>query len=259
LRRHAPNIGPARRDGDDLNPLLRVALDRSAAIAREAGAPLVVDNTFATPADRASAELGAHFVVHSLTKYLSGHGDVWAASWSPMRASRSILRALSRTWATVLGPFECYLPCAASRRSPAHGAAMRQRAASPNGWRRTRRGACLLPGRSGNHPDAANIRRLFCRRPVRRHRQLRSEGRGRERIFRLMNALRMIVPATSLGDVHSMMLYPAMSSHRDICAETPRALGHPRQSGAALGGHRSRGGHHRRSGPGAAGASWCII
>jgi cystathionine beta-lyase/cystathionine gamma-synthase len=59
------------------NPLLRVcALDQIAAIARRAGAPLIVDNTFATPMLMRPLELGASIVIHSATKYLAGHGDV---------------------------------------------------------------------------------------------------------------------------------------------------------------------------------------
>ncbi len=59
------------------NPLLRVGeLDKIAAIARAAGAVLVVDNTFATPLLLRPLELGAGIVVHSATKYLAGHGDV---------------------------------------------------------------------------------------------------------------------------------------------------------------------------------------
>src|ERR1700685_4437211 len=55
------------------NPLLRVApLDRIAAMAKDAGAQLIVDSTFATPLMVRPLELGASFVVHSLTKYLSG-------------------------------------------------------------------------------------------------------------------------------------------------------------------------------------------
>ena len=45
-------------------------------MARECGAALVVDSTFATPLMVRPLELGAHMVVHSLTKYLAGHGDV---------------------------------------------------------------------------------------------------------------------------------------------------------------------------------------
>jgi cystathionine gamma-synthase/methionine-gamma-lyase len=39
---------------------------------------------------------------------------------------------------------------------------------------------------------------------------------GKAEVFAFMEKLKMIVCATSLGDVHTMMLYPAMSSHRDI-------------------------------------------
>ena len=51
------------------------------------------------------------------------------------------------------------------------------------------------------------------------------KGAGREGIFRVMNALKMIVPATSLGDVHSMILYPAMASHRDLAPKHRARLG----------------------------------
>jgi cystathionine gamma-synthase len=59
------------------NPLLNVAdIEVLAGIAREAGALLVVDNTFASPALQRPIELGADVVVHSTTKYLGGHSDV---------------------------------------------------------------------------------------------------------------------------------------------------------------------------------------
>ena len=58
------------------NPLLRVAdLDALAAVAREAGIPLVVDNTFAPLLCR-PIEHGATFVVHSATKMIGGHSDL---------------------------------------------------------------------------------------------------------------------------------------------------------------------------------------
>ncbi|MBO0868991.1 MAG: cystathionine gamma-synthase [Micromonosporaceae bacterium] len=59
------------------NPLLRVAdIAPLAAVARQAGALLVVDNTFASPYLQRPLELGADVVVHSTTKYLGGHSDV---------------------------------------------------------------------------------------------------------------------------------------------------------------------------------------
>src|SRR3712207_9474184 len=61
------------------NPLLRVA-DTSgiAGITHRSGATLVVDNTFGTPYLQRPLTLGADIVVHSATKYLSGHGDLTA-------------------------------------------------------------------------------------------------------------------------------------------------------------------------------------
>jgi cystathionine gamma-synthase/methionine-gamma-lyase len=92
------------------NPLLRVApLDKLAEIAREAGAALIVDNTFATPVIARPMELGAHMVVHSATKYLAGHGDTLGGVVVTDAAHYDTLRALSRTIGPVLGPFESYL------------------------------------------------------------------------------------------------------------------------------------------------------
>ena len=48
---------------------------------------------------------------------------------------------------------------------------------------------------------------------------------GRDEVFRFMNQLRVVVPATSLGDVHSMRLYPAMSSHRELSPKHRERMG----------------------------------
>ena len=59
------------------NPLLKISDIRGvAAIATEGGAALAVDGTWGTPVLQRPLELGAHIVVHSLTKYLAGHSDV---------------------------------------------------------------------------------------------------------------------------------------------------------------------------------------
>jgi cystathionine beta-lyase/cystathionine gamma-synthase len=63
------------------NPLLRVAdIPEISKITRAAGAALIVDNTFGTPYLQQPLELGADIVVHSATKYLSGHGDITAGA-----------------------------------------------------------------------------------------------------------------------------------------------------------------------------------
>ena len=59
------------------NPLLRITdLERAGALAKRAGALVVVDNTFLTPVWQQPIALGADIVVHSTTKYLNGHSDI---------------------------------------------------------------------------------------------------------------------------------------------------------------------------------------
>jgi Cys/Met metabolism PLP-dependent enzyme len=69
------------------------------------------------------------------------------------------------------------------------------------------------------------------------------KGAAQPDVFRFMDALKMIVRTTSLGDVHTMMLYPVMSSHREIFSQAPRAHGHSREPGAIAGGDRGGGGY----------------
>src|ERR671927_197794 len=93
------------------NPMLNVVDIRAAAdAAHEAGAILVVDNTFATPYLQRPLELGADVVVHSTTKYLGGHSDVvggFVATNDPTIAER--LTFLQKSLGAVPGPFDCWL------------------------------------------------------------------------------------------------------------------------------------------------------
>ena len=66
----------------------------------------MVDNTFATPLLVRPLELGAHFSVHSVTKYLAGHGDVLGGVVVTDQEHFDSLRTLSRIVGPVLGPFE---------------------------------------------------------------------------------------------------------------------------------------------------------
>jgi len=75
------------------------------------------------------------------------------------------------------------------------------------------------------HPDAAAIRRLFPPDLAGAVVGFEIRGAGREEIFRLMDALQLIVRATSLGDVHTMILYPTMSSHREISPKHRERMG----------------------------------
>ena len=210
------------------NPLLRVGqIDRIAELARSAGAAVIVDNTFATPMMARPLELGANFVVHSVTKFLAGHGDVLGGVVVCDADNLEPVRSLARVYGPLLGPFEAYLT-------------MRGIKSFPVRFERQCRNACRLaswlashPGvervyylADPNHPDAANIKRLF---PPDLYGAMVSFELGgvtsREEVFAFMDRLKMLVRATSLGDVHTMVLYPAMSSHRDIAPKQRERMG----------------------------------
>jgi cystathionine gamma-synthase len=93
------------------NPLLKVVdVAAVAGVAHEAGARVVVDNTFATPYLQRPLELGADVVVHSVTKYLAGHSDlVLGAVVTNDRELRDRLAFLQNAVGAVPGPMDSYL------------------------------------------------------------------------------------------------------------------------------------------------------
>jgi cystathionine beta-lyase/cystathionine gamma-synthase len=209
------------------NPLLRVApLDRIAAMAKDAGAQLIVDSTFSTPLLNRPLELGATFVVHSLTKYLSGHGDVLGGIVVTDSANIDAVRSLARSLGPVLGPFESYL-------------AMRGIKTFPVRMERQCANACRVASFLATHPaiervyfpadpahpDAAIVKRIFAPGFYGAMVSFEVRGAGRDRIFSLMNAFRLVIPATSLGDVQTMVSYSAMSSHRELSPKHRARLG----------------------------------
>jgi len=93
------------------NPLLKIAdIAALAVIAKEAGAWLVVDNTFASPFFQRPLELGAHIVVHSTTKYLGGHSDViGGAVITSLDDEFQQLKFYQNAAGAVPGPWDCWL------------------------------------------------------------------------------------------------------------------------------------------------------
>jgi cystathionine beta-lyase/cystathionine gamma-synthase len=75
------------------------------------------------------------------------------------------------------------------------------------------------------HPDAATIRQQFPQGLYGAMVSFELAGANGDGIFRFMDALKLVVRATSLGDVHSMMLYPVMSSHREISPKHRERMG----------------------------------
>jgi cystathionine beta-lyase/cystathionine gamma-synthase len=93
------------------NPLLRITdIEATAAIARQQNALLVVDSTFATPIATRPILLGADLVVHSLTKYIGGHGDSMGGSVCGKQSLIGELRGESLVhYGGVISPFNAWL------------------------------------------------------------------------------------------------------------------------------------------------------
>jgi cystathionine gamma-synthase/methionine-gamma-lyase len=209
------------------NPMMRVcALDQIASIARDAGASLIVDNTFATPMLMRPLELGASMVIHSATKYLAGHGDVLGGVVISDKENFETLNTLLRTIGPNMSPFEAYLTL---RGIKTLALRMEKQCANANllaTWLASHpRVECVhFPGDPA-HPDAANVRRLLPAGRAGAMIAFELRGAGKQEVFAFMEKLKMIVCATSLGDVHTMMLYPAMASHRDLSPKHRERLG----------------------------------
>jgi cystathionine gamma-synthase len=95
------------------NPLLRVVdLTRLAALARERGALVVVDNTWATPVLQRPLTLGCDLVLHATTKYLAGHSDVTGGALCTRDPTHPLwmrIAELQRLGGAVPSPFDCWL------------------------------------------------------------------------------------------------------------------------------------------------------
>ncbi len=209
------------------NPLLRVAeVDKLAEMARANGAALVVDNTFATPMLIRPLDLGAHIVVHSLTKFLAGHGDVMGGVVVADEEHTKVMRALSRTVGPILGPFESYLTMRGIKTFPLRMERQCTNACRIANWLTSNPAVSRVHYLGdANHADAATIRRLLPNGPYGAIVTFEIAGADKQRVFQFMDRLNLVVRGTSLGDVHSLLLYPAMASHRDISPKQRERMG----------------------------------
>jgi cystathionine gamma-synthase/cystathionine gamma-lyase len=207
------------------NPMLKVFdIAAVAEVARAAGVPLVVDNTFATPVLQRPLELGATAVVHSATKYLNGHSDVvGGALVTSDGALAERVRFLQNAIGAVPSPFDCYLIL---RGLKTLGVRVRQQCASAAGiaskleWHA---GVARVhyPGLEA-HPDHALATR-----------QMKAPGAmislevvgGKDAAVRFLSRLRIFACAESLGGVESLAEHPAIMTHASVPEASRRALG----------------------------------
>src|SRR5262249_45786785 len=209
------------------NPLMRVPdIARVAAIAKAAGAALIVDNTFATPLLVRPLELGANLVVHSATKYMAGHGDVLGGVLATDEPHFECIKTISRTLGPVMSPFEGYLTMRGMKTLGLRIERQCTNACKVASWLASHPRVERV-NFSGDplHPDAAIVQRQFPKNLYGAILSFDIKDGGRKEVFETMERFKMIVRATSLGDVHTMALYPAIASHRDLAPKQRQRLG----------------------------------
>jgi len=209
------------------NPLLRIPdFDGLIAAARAANTRVIVDNTFATPILFRPLEHGADFVVHSATKYFGGHGDLTGGVLVARKEFGEEVHHFSRLVGAVLGPFEAWLTLRGLKTLPLRFTRHCQSAQALAEWLagHPKIERIHYPGLP-SHPDFGRGRQLFPGGLAGGVVTMAIRGAGRPEVFRFINSLELFLKATSLGDVQSLILYPAISSHRDLSPRHRERLG----------------------------------
>ena len=211
------------------NPLLKVAdVPALASLAHKYGASLLVDNTFASPYLFNPLSHGADYTIHSATKYISGHGDVLAGVVATSAANKKVLFELNKLVGGVLGPFEAYLALRGLKTLPLRIPQQFRNAQQVAEWlqKHPRVMKVNYPGLA-DHPGHALAERLFEGRGYGGVLSFELDGAGKAQVYRFMEALTIILPATTLGDIYSLVLHPATSSHRSLTPEERALVGIP--------------------------------
>jgi cystathionine gamma-synthase len=207
------------------NPLLRITdLALAAKLARQAGAQVVVDNTFLSPALQRPLTLGADLVVHSTTKYLNGHSDVVGGA---VVAREPALAEELAWWANVIGvtgaPFDSYLTLRGIRTLHPRLRSHLENAAAVVECLATHPAVARVhyPGLS-NHPGHEVARR-------------QQHGFGAMVSFELaggdaaveafLDGLNCFTLAESLGGVESLVAHPATMTHASMTPAQQEAAG----------------------------------
>jgi cystathionine beta-lyase/cystathionine gamma-synthase len=206
------------------NPVMRLTDLRAAAdLAHRHDARLVVDNTFASPCLQRPIEFGADLVTHSTTKYLNGHSDsVGGIVVTTRPDDTEWLKFVQNAAGAILSPFDSWLVLRGTKTLPirmaqhnANGLALAEFLAGHPKVKHV-----FYPGLP-SHPQYALAKR-----------QMRGFGGmlafemgSLEAVRRVLNGVRLMALAESLGGVETLISHPATMTHASVPAARRAALG----------------------------------
>jgi cystathionine gamma-synthase len=206
------------------NPLMKIAdIRQIAALAHQHKLHCIVDNTFLTPYFQRPLELGADIVIHSGTKYLSGHNDVLCGIVVAREAELAEkIRFIQNATGAVLGPQDCWLLLRGMKTL-----ALRMDRHNEN--------AGLVAQWLTNHPKVEHVYYPgLTNHPGREIQEAQASGYGGMLSFtvtdsalvpQILAKVKLLQFAESLGGVESLITFPAAQTHADIPADIRARLG----------------------------------
>lgn len=200
------------------NPMMHVTdIAKTADIAKRHGLLLIVDNTFLSPYFQNPLDLGADLVIHSGTKYLGGHNDALAGFLVTNRKEISErLRFLYKTTGAVLAPFDSWLILRGIKTLGIRMERAQENAIAIAEWLKGQAGVeeVIYPGLA-EHPGYETMKR-----------QARGFGamltfrvESREFALAILEKVKLIQYAESLGGVETLVTYPTTQTHSDVPKE----------------------------------------
>ncbi|MGG1575555.1 methionine gamma-lyase [Fictibacillus sp. NRS-1165] len=208
-----------------INPTMKlIDLEMVVSVAKEKNIPVIVDNTFCSPYLQQPLKMGCDIVVHSATKYLCGHGDVIGGiAVGRQDVMQHIAMTAQKDIGGIMSPFEAWLLL---------------------------RGIKTLPVRMDRHCDnAERIAVLLKRHPAIKaiffpgdpdfaqyeagEKQMKKAGGmisflikgGKQEAQAMMNALKLVKIAVSLGDAETLIQHPATMTHAVVPEEEREKMG----------------------------------
>lgn len=207
------------------NPTLEVIdIAAVAALAKEVGATLVVDNVFASPLFQRPLELGADCVVYSATKHIDGQGRCLGGL---ILASQDFIETHVQTYLRQTGPaispFNAWVMLKALETLPLRVRKQAENAAIVADWltAQPKLPKVIFPGLK-SHPQADIIARQMSGPSTLVAFEVAG---GKAGAFRFLNGLKLIRISNNLGDAKSLIVHPATTTHQRFSPEIRASMG----------------------------------